>query len=266
MLDSVLRQRLQPASIHIVDDGSSDTTPDIITAYAAKSRLIRATTLQRKGSRKEGGESAIQVAFASVDWDHIDVLARMDADLSFDQDFFLSMVTKFENSSKLGIASGVIYEQKHGQWTAQRGPVYHTRGASKLYRRECYHQIQPIGTRLGWDGQDEARANSYGWETRSYEDAVIYHHRPVGAGVSRVRYFRNLGLSAYYIGYHPLFLLLRAFIVIHQKPFLLGTVMMLVGMVEGYAKKLPREDRREVISFVREQQLKRLLGRKTMWK
>jgi hypothetical protein len=37
-------------------------------------------------------------------------------------------------------------------------------------------------------------------------------------------------------------------------------------MVEGYLKKFPREDRDEVIAFVRRQQINRLLGRQTMWK
>src|SRR6266576_2618379 len=83
MLDSVLSQRLQPESVRVVDDGSSDQTPAILASYCARSPLIQVTTLQRKGTRLEGGESAIHVAFSNVDWSGIDILARMDADVSF---------------------------------------------------------------------------------------------------------------------------------------------------------------------------------------
>ena len=266
MLDCVLSQRLQPKSVHVVDDGSSDQTPTILEAYRAKSPLIQVTTLERNGTRREGGESAIQVAFSKVDWNRTDILARMDADVSFEQDFFAALMDQFQTDPVLGIASGLIHEEEGGKWTARRVPAYHTRGASKLYRRECYDRIKPIGTCLGWDGQDEARANCYGWKTRSYDNAVIYHHRPVGTHVGRARLFRNLGLSAYYIGYHPIFVFARAVAAVPKRPFVLGGILLVTGMVEGYLRNLPREDRREVIAFVRRQQLNRLLGRTTMWK
>ena len=206
------------------------------------------------------------MGFASVDWARTEILARMDADLSFDHGFFETLLAKFRANPRLGIASGLIHEPECGGWVPRPGPSYHTRGACKLYRRECYRQIEPIGTRLGWDGQDEARANYHGWNTRSYEDAVLFHHRPVGAASGRMRYFRNLGLSAYYIGYHPVFLMARAVGAMCRRPLLLGGVMMISGLLEGYLKKLPREDRDDVIAFVRRQQLNRLTGRRTMWK
>jgi len=266
MLDSVLNQQVQPVSVHIVDDGSSDRTPEILKAYCAKSPLVKFTALKREGARREGGESAIQVAFAHVNWDQTQVLARMDADVSFGPEYFVTLLSKFEQDDRLGIGSGLIYEEENGRWTPRFVPSYHTRGASKLYRRDCYDQIKPIGTLLGWDGQDGARANCYGWKTRTYEDAILFHHRPVGTSVGRIRLFRNLGLSAYYIGYHPLFFLGRAIHSVRRRPFLIGSIMMIAGMAEAYLRNRPREDRKEVISFVRRQQINRLLGRETIWR
>jgi len=266
MLESLLAQRLPFVSLHVVDDGSCDGTAEILKTYSKICAKLRVTTLPRTAKRREGGESAVQIAFGSVNWELIDVLARLDADISFGSDFFEILMEKFDQDPKLGIASGVIYEESNGKWTAKRGPAYHTRGATKLYRRECYQRIEPIGTCLGWDGQDEARANCYGWKTQSFNDAHVFHHRPVGAVAGRSRYYRNLGLSAYYIGYHPFYMLARALATIGRQPYMLGSLLMLTGMAEGYWRKLPREDRTEVISFVREQQINRLLGRESVWK
>jgi poly-beta-1,6-N-acetyl-D-glucosamine synthase len=266
LLDSLLSQRDLPLSVHIIDDGSSDRTPEILNSYVAKSPLVRVTTLAPRSTRNAGGESAIRTGFAAVNWQETEVLGRLDADVSFSPDYFSILLDKFETQPKLGIASGLIYEPEGDKWVPRRVPSYHTRGASKLYRRECYQRIQPIATCLGWDGQDEARANCYGWTTRTYEDAPIYHHRPVGTGVGAARFSRNLGVSAYYIGYHPIFLLARALSNVYRPPVVIGAALMLYGMVEGYLKKFPREDRDEVIAFVRRQQINRLLGRQTMWK
>jgi glycosyltransferase involved in cell wall biosynthesis len=266
MLDSVLAQRQLPVSVHVIDDGSSDGTSALLALYQQRSPLIRVTTLPRSGSRREGGEAAVQAAFPTVDWGTTDILARLDGDISFGPDFFQIMLSRFEEDARLGIASGIIYEHEHGEWVAKSCPTYHTRGACKLYRRECYHEIKPIATCLGWDGQDEARANCYGWKTHAYSEAKIYHHRPIGSLAGRVRFARNLGISAYYIGYHPVFMIARAFRALTRRPLLIRSLFMLVGMVEGYLKKLPREPRKEVVSYLRKQQVRRLFGLDSAWR
>jgi poly-beta-1,6-N-acetyl-D-glucosamine synthase len=266
MIESVMRQTMLPEEFIIVDDGSSDKTPDIIDSYARNNPRIRKIILPDRGHRLPGGESAIQIGFDEVRWDCIEVLARMDADLSFGDNFFETLLEKFDHDSRLGITAGVIYEHSNDGWHNQKLPNYHTRGACKLYRRECFEQIKPIGTKLGWDGQDEARANYYGWTTRSYEDVPIYHHRETGGSVGRLKFCRNMGLAAYYIGYHPVFQILRIIVSLLRKPFFFGSLMMLTGWAEGYLRRMPREDRQEVVEYVRKQQINRLLGRKSVWK
>ena len=266
MIESVLKQTILPQDFLIIDDGSTDLTPSIIDSYLEDRAWIRKFTLANRGHRLEGGESAVQIAFRKASWDKIDILARMDADVSFGKTYFETLLKKFDEEPRLGIASGVIYEFHCQQWREQKLPRYHTRGASKLYRKQCFEQIEPIGSRLGWDGQDEARANCYGWVTRSYDAAKLYHHRSTGSSVGQLRFYRNLGLSGYYIGYHPVFQIAKAAIRVHKWPYLLGSIMMLIGWIEGYLRKLPRENRTEVVKFVRKQQINRFLGKESIWK
>jgi biofilm PGA synthesis N-glycosyltransferase PgaC len=266
MIESVLKQSVLPEDFLIIDDGSTDRTPQIIDSYLAKNTWIRKITLTDRGHRLQGGEQAVHLAFREVRWDKIDILARMDADVSFGGTYFETLLRKFEEEPLLGIASGVIYEFSRHEWRKQHTPIFHTRGASKLYRKQCFKQIEPIGHRLGWDGQDEARANCYGWITRRYDDAKLYHHRPVGSSMGKLFFNRNLGLSAYYIGYHPLFQIVRVISRLYRWPYFLGSLMMFIGWIEGYLRRMDREDRIEVVKFVRKQQINRLIGKETMWK
>ena len=54
-LDAVLKQTVKPALWVIVDDGSSDATPQILAEYAARVPYIRVVRRPDRGERKLGG-------------------------------------------------------------------------------------------------------------------------------------------------------------------------------------------------------------------
>lgn len=81
-IDSALSQELPPAEILIIDDGSTDTTGDVIKSYAAKCRYIRqenagVSAARNEGVRASGGE---WIAFLDSDdyWErgHLSRLAE----------------------------------------------------------------------------------------------------------------------------------------------------------------------------------------------
>src|SRR5215831_18344940 len=53
-LDSVITQSVRPAKWIIVDDGSTDRTPDILTEYSAKHDWIEIMTRCDRGRRSVG--------------------------------------------------------------------------------------------------------------------------------------------------------------------------------------------------------------------
>ena len=59
-------------------------------------------------------------------------------------------------------------------------PPFHVRGATKIYRRECWAQIGPLVKAPGWDTVDEVKANMHGWTTRSFPKLPLMQHKPTG--------------------------------------------------------------------------------------
>ena len=50
-----------------------------------------------------------------------------------------------------------------------------------------------------------------------------------------------------------------------QPPVIVGGVMMLAGYLEGYLRHRPRVDDRDLIRFIRRQQMRRLLAMESLW-
>jgi len=72
-LSSVLAQLDHPSNIYYVDDGSTDSTPEILAALAEKNKSIRVITL----SRNFGHQAALSCGIESADGD---VIITMDGD------------------------------------------------------------------------------------------------------------------------------------------------------------------------------------------
>ena len=63
----------------------------------------------------------------------------------------------------------------------------------------------------------------------------------------------------------PLFLFATCIIRLASKPYVIRSAGSLWGFIQGYVKNVPRVDDPALIRFVRREQLKRLMGRQTVW-
>ena len=66
-----------------------------------------------------------------------EIIVKLDADVSFESDYFEQLLAAFESEPRLGIASGVCYELERGVWTARHVTGDHVRGATRAYRKAC---------------------------------------------------------------------------------------------------------------------------------
>jgi glycosyltransferase involved in cell wall biosynthesis len=267
-IQSVMAQTMLPYEWVIVDDGSTDDTGKIIDGYASKIPWIKAVHRDNRGFRKAGG-GVIEAfydgfgALSTRDWQFI---IKLDGDLSFQADYFENCFQEFTKDPKLGIGGGEIYHRVDGALEIEKNPRFHVRGATKIYRRECWETIEGLFAAPGWDAVDEVKANMLGWNTRSFESLKVIHQRYTGAADGNWRDAVKNGLADYIAGYHPLWMFAKCLTRLGRKPYLVGSFGHFYGFLSGYAKKVPQVDDPALIRYLRQQQLRRLLLRSSIWK
>jgi biofilm PGA synthesis N-glycosyltransferase PgaC len=267
-IESMVAQTIRPSEWIIVDDGSTDATGKIIDDYASRYPWIRAVHRENRGFRKSGG-GVVEAfndgydALGVQDWDFI---VKMDGDLSFEPAYFEKCLAIFQREKRLGIGGGVVYHIENGVKSFEPNPSFHVRGATKIYRKECWDAIGGFWPAPGWDTMDEVKANMLGWTTRSFSDLHLQHHRYTGAADGMWGGLVKNGRANYICGYHPLFMIAKCFSRLPRKPYVIGSIALFWGFVSGYLKRLPRVDDHQTIGFLRRQQLGRLWGRETIWR
>jgi biofilm PGA synthesis N-glycosyltransferase PgaC len=258
MIESIASQTVLPRHWVIVDDGSIDSTPEIVRAYAQRYVFIELICLPKRTNRKPGGEGAIQQALKVVQSYPYDFLARFDTDLEFCPDYIERILGEFSNDRNLGIAGGGLYVEKNGRLVLEKVPYYHVRGGLKMYRRECLEQIETLYPCMGWDTIDEVYAWKHGWKTRSFIEIRVIHKRPTGEGLSAKEISWHRGQGEYYTWSHPLVVLLKAVEVATAGPT--RGLHFLGGFLECYLKHEERLRDPDFKRIRRKQQLRRLMS------
>ena len=268
-IGSMLAQTSRPTRWIIVDDGSSDQTPQIVEAAAARHPWIHLLRRADRGFRKSGTGvmEAFYDGYGEIQDAGWDFLGKLDGDLSFAPDYFEKCFQRFMVNPKLGIGGGTICCVLDGvAVTESKGdPPFHVRGATKIYRRACWEAIGGLIKTTGWDTMDEVKANMLGWQTYSFRGLDVVQLRATGGadGVWR-NYFKN-GRANYVVGYHPLFMAVKCLRRIRQRPYGVVAAALWCGFVSGYLGGASCLADRDVMRYIRGQQFRALLGKDCLW-
>ena len=269
-IESVASQTIRPVQWILVDDGSTDETPRILKEASAKYPWITVVTRADRGARKPGGGviEAFYEGYAKIAHGNWDFIVKLDGDVSFAPDYFERCFAEFSADSKLGIGGGTVCNLKDGRHVPEStlDPVFHVRGATKIYRRQCWDQLGELIRAPGWDTLDELKANMLNWTTRTFSGIEILHHRPAGSKDGAWTNWVKNGMANYIVGYHPVFMVLKALSRMPRRPIALGGFGLLVGFFSGYVKRVPQIEDKELIGFLRQEQIKRILLRPNLWR
>jgi biofilm PGA synthesis N-glycosyltransferase PgaC len=262
-IHSIIDQTVLPKKWVIVSDGSTDCTDEIIQTYALRYDFIRFISSipasERSFSSKVQAFNAGYAQLADIPYDFI---GNLDADVSFDPHYFKEILERFNNNSRLGVAGGWVYELENGKFTPRFGSTrVSVPGSIMLFRTKCFLNIKgyiplPMG---GEDTVAEIMAKMHGWETLSFPDLRVFHHRKTGTGNSSIYLARfRQGIEEYAVGTHPLFLLSKALRRVIEKPYFVGSMLRLTGFTFSYLRRENRQIPDNVMHFIRYEQMKRL--------
>jgi hypothetical protein len=194
-------------------------------------------------------------------------VVKLDGDLTFGPDYFEQCFHRFQRDAKLGIGGGTVCKKVNGELLPEStvDPAFHVRGATKIYRRQCWEQIGGLIRAPGWDTVDEVKANMLGWTTYTFSEIRVHHHRPAGQAMGMWKDWVKNGRANYIAGYHPLFMFFKCIRRFPSKPYAVSAIGLMWGFVSGCVKRVPRIDDPQLIRYFQQQQMRRLFNRDSLW-
>lgn len=268
---SVIAQTLLPVRWIIVSDGSTDGTDAIVAKHAAQHPWIELARMPERRDRSFAAKAAcFNAGHARLDPRQYDLIGNLDADITFDSDYYEFLVGRFAADPRLGVAGTPYVEigdgPGHHSYSHRFADLNHVSGAAQLFRRECFAEVggyTPIrGGGIDWVAVTTARMK--GWTTRTFLERVCFHHRKMGTadrGAVQAR-FRH-GREDYALGGHPVWQLLRGVFQMRNRPYVLGGLALLAGYAWAAIRREPRPIPEVLVRFHRVEQtarLRRMLG------
>jgi glycosyltransferase involved in cell wall biosynthesis len=265
-LESVVKQSVLPALWVIVDDGSTDQTPEILRDYAARYPFIQIITRENRGHRSVGPGviEAFYHGYDQVDVKQFDYVCKFDLDLELPVRYFEVLIQRMEENPRIGTCSGKAYfeDKKTGTLISEKCGDEMSVGMTKFYRRECFEEIGGFVRQVMWDGIDCHKCRQLGWIAVSWDepDLNFIHLRPMGSSqqgifTGRMRH----GFGQYFMGTSLLYMTASSVFRMLHPPYVIGGFAMLWGYIRSMLQRKPRFDDAELVDFIRAYQWQCLL-------
>jgi glycosyltransferase involved in cell wall biosynthesis len=260
-IKSVVSQTVPPVKWVIVSDGSTDGTDDVVMRYAAEYDWIELVRMPERTERHFAGKVyAFNAGYAIVNNLGCDIIGSLDADITFDEDYFEFLLKKFADTPRLGVA-GTPFKEKALAYDYRFTSIDHVSGACQLFRRECFEEIGGyVPLKVGGiDLVAVTTARMKGWKTRTFTERTSNHHRKIGTASTGVlkATFRS-GYHDYLMGVSVIWQTFRSIYQFRNRPFFIGGCALLTGYLWAMMNRAKRPVSREFILFRKKEHMRRL--------
>jgi len=260
-IKSVVAQTVRPLKWAIVSDGSTDRTDVIVQRYVLDHPWIELVRMPERQERNFAGKvQAFNAGYARMAGLKYDIIGNLDADVSFDAEYFEFLLGKFAENPRLGVA-GTPYREGSFQYDYRFTSIEHVSGQCQLFRRECFEEIGGFVPRKigGVDLVAVTTARMKGWQTRTFPEKPYYHHRKMGtAAQGNLIVPYRVGQTDYVLGSHPVWEFFRCIYQLTRPPILLGGSLRLVGFFWAMTRRVQKQVSADFVRFRREEQMRRL--------
>ena len=266
-ISSIERQTVNPILWVIVDDGSTDSTPQIIETAKKKHDWIHSIHLNE--SARDLTIHYASVCNIGLDYGikyceknkiEYEYIALVDADMNLENTYFENLIKEFEKDPKLGIASG-------GTWVSVKGKQIQLQlredipsGGHRLWRKRCFEETGGYSLTYAADSVSNVKAKLRGWKAKRFEEYKATQARMTSSVEGLWKGWEKDGEGAYYLNAHPLFVVARTIRYLFKKPHYIGLAY-LVGYVNSYINRKEKSDDEEIKNYyryTRPQELKKI--------
>ena len=256
---SLQKQTLRPVAIIVVNDGSTDSTADVVNEFKRENEecLIHLINLERSTGYGRGIVRNLNKGKKWLDENSIqyEFLMVLDADHLLSRNYIELCMKEFELDT--AIVGGKTYgiddirlrggHKIHGTWL---------RGGHRIYAK-WFIEKYPFPKVRSWDSYHYYQAIQNNYNVKIVPGAIVYESRGQGRG-SWWREFTK-GLDAYLLGYYFPFLIMRAIkILLIFRSMTIG-ILMLFGYLFACMKRMKKHPISTRNSQYQQMRIKQLL-------
>jgi len=260
-IESVVAQTVRPVKWVIVSDGSTDGTDDIVRSYAAVHPWIELVQMPERWERNFAGKAlAVSTGCKKLGELQYDVIGNLDADVSFEPDYFAFLMERFAENPQLGVG-GTAFREGNLSYNYEFVGIEHVSGMCQMFRRECFEAIGGYAAIRsgGIDLIAVLSARAKGWETRTFVEKSFLHHRSQGGALhTGLRERLYMGRKDYLLGNHPMWEIFRGVYQMQHKPYVIGGLLVLASYLWNWLRGVERTIPEELMALRRSDQMKRL--------
>ncbi|MGE5458488.1 MAG: glycosyltransferase [Methanococcaceae archaeon] len=261
-IKSVIRQTILPVKWIILSDASTDCTDEIIRRYCTQYNFIQLFRIPEHTERNFASKvHALNRGYNLVRNLEYDFIGILDADITFEADYYEKLMNKFKDNPKLGLAGGKVYNFYNGKLHKEINSDNSVGNAVQFFRRECFDKIGhfvPLADG-GEDGIAEISVMMHGWEVMSIKDISVLHHRRTGTNSLHLFSYKfRQGVVEYSLGYHPLFQFLKCVFRLYEDPYIIGSILRFTGYWWMTLKRKERPVSKDFVQFIRKIQIERI--------
>jgi len=269
LAESVINQTIRPKLWVIVDDGSTDKTPDILQKLAANQSWIKTIRLSEKPRDlgihvahvyRTGFDHAIEYcANNEIKYEYV---GSVDADIILDGNYFESLMHEFKIINNLGICSGHVGNIIDDEVVWSDFRVDLPSGGARLWLKKCFEDTGGYLLTCSPDSVSNVKAKIKGWDTRVFDGVKAVSTRPYSSAEGQWKGYKKLGANNYFIGYVPLHALLKGTKMLYSSTGYFKTgvgIAYIHGYFSEYLKSAPRIEDNDILGYYRDNRLREIL-------
>lgn len=258
-LESLAAQTERPDRLIVVDDGSTDTTAEIVRHFMADHDWVSLVQGTQQSTRRYRVVEVFNHGYERARHDDFVYISKIDADLVFPPEYFERLFARLDADPRIGAGSGVLREiTTSGHEMRLRMPENHVPGPIKTIRKAVFDEMGGFVPMLGWDIIDLVKIRALGYRTVNLPELTVVHMRQTGSATGVLRGNVRMGHGAYVVGTHPLFALGRSVYRMLEPPYILAGLALGYGYFKSWFRGAPQMPDPALIKALREEQIYRL--------
>ncbi len=229
LINSMASQTFKPILWVIVDDGSTDKTPNIIIEAQRKYKWIQSIHLNcEKRDRGLHLANIIRTGFdfginyCAKEQINYMYLSNIDSDIVLEDVYFEKILNEFEYDPLLGTASGNLHHCINGKLVSENIKESEPPGACIVIRRKCFEQCNGIYVSYAWESVLNTRAKLRNWGTKVFDNISVIETRDTNSAEGYWKGYIFKGECAHYLNFNPLHVSVKAILYLFKKPYFIG--------------------------------------------